>query len=198
VTDLFNSPVLLVEQPRNFLAVESRYTVYTPQGLPVAVVGEPGLSSGKKAMRFFMSESAGNFRHTLQVTRPDGMPLLTIDKPFALISPKTQVIWPNGSVAGAIQCEFGLRPKFTLLDAYDRHLGEIRGDFFGWDFAITDWQGLEIARVNKQWTGLAAEFFTTADRYAVQINFQLPDPLRTLVIATAITLDVVLRESRKR
>src|SRR5882757_710208 len=127
---------------------ESRYTVYNTHGQPVAFVGEPGLSSGKKAMRFFMSENAGNFRHTMQVFRPDGMPMLTIDKPFALMTPKTQVIWPNGTLAGSIQCQFGLRPRFTLLDAYDRQIGEIRGDFFGWDFAITDWQGYEVARVN--------------------------------------------------
>jgi uncharacterized protein YxjI len=196
--DLFNSPVLLVEQPKEVFGVESKYTVFNPHGQPVAFVGEPNLSGGKKAMRFLFSEYSNNTRHTLHVMRPDGMPMLIIDKPFAIMTPKVQISWPNGQPIGAIQCHFGLKPRFTLLDPWERQLGEIRGDFFGWDFTISDWQNVEVARVNKQWEGLAAAWFTTADRYAVQIRYQLPDPLRTLVVATAITIDVVLRENKSR
>jgi uncharacterized protein YxjI len=196
--DLFNSPVLLVEQPKEVFGVESKYTVFNPQGQPVALVGEPNLTGGKKAMRFLFSEYSNNTRHTLHVMRPDGMPMMIIDKPFALMTPKVQITWPNGQPIGAIQCHFGLKPRFTLLDPWERQLGEIRGDFFGWDFTISDWQGVEVARVNKQWEGLAATWFTTADRYAVQIRYQLPDPLRSLVVATAITIDVVLRENKGR
>lgn len=188
----------MVEQPKEVFGVESKYTVFNSHGQPVAFVREPNLSGGKKAMRFIFSDMANNTRHTLHVMRPDGMPMLIIDKPFAMTTPRVQITWPNGQPVGAIQCHFGLKPRFTLLDPWNRQLGEIRGDFFGWDFSIADWQGIEVARVNKQWEGLAAAWFTTADRYAVQIQYQLPDPLRTLVIATAITIDVVLRENKRR
>jgi uncharacterized protein YxjI len=194
--DLFTSPVLLVEQPKKVFAVESQYTVFSQYGQPLATVGEPTLSGGKKAMRFLFKEYSNNTRHTLYVTRPDGMPMLVIDKPFALSTPKVQVSWPNGQPVGSIQRHFGLKPRFTMLDPGERQLAEIRGDFFAWDFTVTDWQGLDIARVNKQWEGLGAAWFTTADRYAVQIQYQLPDPLRTLVVATAITIDVVLHENK--
>ncbi|MFC7326454.1 LURP-one-related/scramblase family protein [Marinactinospora rubrisoli] len=196
MTDLFTSPVLLVEQPRRYFIDESEYHVHDPQGRPLAHVGELNLNAGRRVLRF-VAKDTSNFRRTLQVRAPDGRPLLIIDKQFGFVTPRTLINLPDGRPIGRIDQEFTLlKPKFRLLDAHERPIGEITGDFTGWDFVINDGHGTEVGRVTKRFAGLASELLTEADRYAVEFRFQLPDPLRTLVVASGIALDAVLREGK--
>ena len=79
---------------------------------------------------------------------------------------------PNGQLVGAIQAE----------------------NWRAWDFAITDAAGTEVARITKKWEGLARTLFTTADRYVVLVHFRLPEPLASMVIASALTVDTALKQ----
>ncbi|HEY5180456.1 MAG TPA: phospholipid scramblase-related protein, partial [Dermatophilaceae bacterium] len=55
--------------------------------------------------------------------------------------------------------------------------------------------GDEIARITKTWAGLAKEMFTKGDNYVVQIHRPLEEPLRSLVIASALAVDTALRQA---
>lgn len=199
MSDLFNSPVLLVEQPRRFFTVEASYQVFGPDGAPLASVREIDLSALMKIARFFFSENSANFPAKLQLSGPAGEPLLVVDKPFAFLRPKTRVLAPDGALIGYIASDFKLvGSRFRLLDANDGELGEISGNWTGWEFSITDARGAQVATVSKRFAGLTKEFFTTADRYAVQLNGQLPEPLRSLVIASTVTIDLVLHQAKQR
>lgn len=88
-----------------------------------------------------------------------------------------------------------MRAGFTLLDPWKRRLGTIEGDFLGRDFRISDHQGHEVARVDRRLPDLG-EFFTAADTYVLRHRYPaLPEPLRTLVVASGIVIDLVLREN---
>ena len=63
-----------------------------------------------------------------------------------------------------------------------------------WDFNVKDPNGVEIAKITKTWAGWAKERFTKADNYVVQLHGPLGDPLRSLVIAAGITLDIALKQ----
>jgi hypothetical protein len=39
--------------------------------------------------------------------------------------------------------------------------------------------------------------FTTADNYVVQIHQRLPEPLRTLVVASAVSVDTALKQDSR-
>ena len=55
----------------------------------------------------------------------------------------------------------------------------------------------QIAKVTKKWAGIGKELFTTADNYALIIENHVPanDPLRQLIIASVVTIDMVLKEN---
>ena len=59
---------------------------------------------------------------------------------------------------------------------------------------IVDHTENEIARITKTWQGLAKAAFTTADNYVLQIHRQLADPLLSMVVASALTVDTVISQ----
>lgn len=198
MSDLFNSPVLLVEQPRKFFSVEAAYQVLGQDGAPLANVREIDLSPLMKVARFFFSENSSNFPAKLLLSSPADEPLLIVDKPFSFFHPRIKVLRPDGMPVGFIASQFKfVGSQFRLQDPNGGELGEISGSWTSWDFSITDTQGTNVATVSKRFAGLTKEMFTTADRYAVELNEQLPDPLRSLVIASAVTIDLVLHQDKK-
>lgn len=88
-----------------------------------------------------------------------------------------------------------LRSEF-ILESGDQRLGSILADTSDdWDFAVLDPQGVEIARITKTWAGWIKERFTKADNYVVQMHRPLDEPLRSLVIAAALSIDVELKQN---
>ena len=63
-----------------------------------------------------------------------------------------------------------------------------------WDFAIHDANGAEVGRVTKKWAGVLKEGYTTADTYVLQIESEVSDDLRLLMVASAAGLDVALKQ----
>ncbi|HMS11458.1 MAG TPA: phospholipid scramblase-related protein, partial [Microthrixaceae bacterium] len=67
-----------------------------------------------------------------------------------------------------------------------------------WDFAIHDETETEIARVTKTWEGLAKTMFTTADNYVLRVHRpDLPQPLLSLVVASALSIDTALKQDSR-
>jgi uncharacterized protein YxjI len=53
-----------------------------------------------------------------------------------------------------------------------------------------------VAKVTKKWSGIGKEMFTSADNYVLEINDTVDktDPLRLLIFAAVICIDMVLKE----
>lgn len=60
-------------------------------------------------------------------------------------------------------------------------------------FAIIDAAGRQIANVTKQWRGLVTETFTDADTYVVDLG-DTEEPMRSLALATALSVDVIMKQ----
>ncbi len=184
---LFTAPVLLVEQPRHLYATEGHYEVLDESGRPLAYVNEHMNAR---------SHRRGPHRpHRFTVYDTAGHPLLTLDKPWDRGRPHIQVTGPHGEpYGGIVQDRAFAGSRFRLCDPRGHTIAEIRGDWKGWDFTLLDRAGIEIARVGKEHPGLLGGFFTTEDRYALEFAYDLPWPLRRLVLAAALTIDVLLHE----
>ncbi len=84
------------------------------------------------------------------------------------------------------------------LVAGERHLGSIKAENWrAWNFQIVDGHGVEIARITKTWEGLAKTMFTTADNYVVQVVHRAPEPLNSLVVASALSVDTALTQDSR-
>jgi uncharacterized protein YxjI len=76
-------------------------------------------------------------------------------------------------------------------------LAEIKGDWKAWNFTIVDAAGRELGIITKKWAGAFKEIFTTADKYRVNIAKECPEDVNKIaIVAGAITIDMVLKESK--
>ncbi|MEE2036628.1 phospholipid scramblase-related protein [Nocardiopsis sp. CT-R113] len=190
--DFLAANPLLVRQPKNLLAVNSEYFCFDHTGRQVAHVRQDASDAGSRLLQQF---ATGSTRDTLFVGDVYGHHRLTIHKSWSWMTATTAVSLPDGRRVGTIEQDLTFfRAAFTLLDPWKRRLGTIEGDLLGRDFRINDHHGHEVARVDRRLPDLG-ELFTAADTYVLHHRYAgLPEPLRTLVVASGVTIDLVLRE----
>jgi uncharacterized protein YxjI len=190
---LYEQPVLVVNQKTKLIELTNEYSVYNGQGQQIGAVVQVGQSAMKKAVRLF-SQFDQFLTHRLEVRDARG-PVLVLTRPAKLMKSRVQVTRPDGSPVGEIvQANVFGKIRFDLV-AGGQLVGAIQAENWrAWDFAITDLAGTEVARITKRWEGLARTLFTTADKYVVHVHFRLPDPLASLVIASALTVDTALKQ----
>ena len=54
-----------------------------------------------------------------------------------------------------------------------------------------------MARITKTFEGVAKTLFTTADNYVVHFHQQLQQPLLSLVVASALSVDTALKQDSR-
>ena len=190
---LYEQPVLVVSQKTKLIELTNEYAVFNGQGQQIGAVVQVGQSGLKKAVRF-VSNLDQFLTHRLEVRDARG-PVLVLTRPAKLVKSRVVVERPDGApVCEIVQANVFGRIRFDLVSD-GRLVGAIQAENWrAWDFAILDSAGTEIARITKNWEGLARTLFTTADRYVVLVHFRLPEPLASMVIASALTVDTALKQ----
>jgi uncharacterized protein YxjI len=190
---LLEQPVLVVNQKTKLIELTNEYAVFDGSGQQVGAVVEVGQSAVKKAVRL-LSNFDQFLTHRLEVRDATG-PVLVLTRPAKLVKSRVQVARPDGSPLGEIvQANAFGKIRFDLVVG-GQLFGAIQAENWrAWDFAITDTQGREIARITKKWEGFARTMFTTADNYVVQVHQRLEEPLASLVLASALTVDTALKQ----
>ncbi|WP_328472210.1 phospholipid scramblase-related protein [Streptomyces sp. NBC_00448] len=194
---LFTEPVLVVNQKAKLIELVNEYTVFDQNGRTLGSVVEVGQSTAKKVLRFVSSVDQF-LTHKLEVRDAQGQPHLVLTRPAKFIKSKVLVHRANGEPLGEIvqQNAFG-KIKFGFM--YNgQQIGAIKAENWrAWNFAIVDHTDTEIGRITKTWEGLAKTMFTTADNYVLQIHRQLADPLLSMVVASALTVDTALKQDSR-
>jgi uncharacterized protein YxjI len=190
---LYEQPVLLVSQKTKLVELTNEYAVLDGEGRQIGAVVQVGQSGLKKAVRF-VSNLDQFLTHTLEVRDSRG-PVLVLTRPAKVMKSRVVVQRPDGAPIGEIvQANVFGRIRFDLV-ADGTVVGAIRAENWrAWDFAVADAAGVEVARITKKWEGLARTMFTTADRYVVLVHYRLPEPLASMVIASALTIDTALKQ----
>ena len=190
---LYGQPVLVVSQKTKLIELVNEYAVFDGQGQQIGAVVEIGQNSVKKALRF-VSSMDQFLTHRLEVRDARG-PVLVLTRPAKIVKSRVQVTRPDGAPIGEIvQANVFGRIRFDLV-AGGQLVGAIQAENWrAWNFAIVDASGTEVARITKTWEGLARTLFTTADSYVVHQHIRLPEPLASLVIASALTVDTALKQ----
>ena len=193
---LYEQSVLVVNQKTKFIELTNEYAVFDGNGQQIGAVVEVGQSAAKKALRF-VSSFDQYLTHRLEVRDASGV-VLVLTRPAKLVKSRVVVTRPDGRPIGEIiQANVFGKIRFDLV-ADGQFVGTIQGENWrAWNFAILDVAGTEVARITKTWEGLAKTLFTTADNYVVHVHFRLPDPLASMVIASALTVDTALKQDSR-
>jgi uncharacterized protein YxjI len=191
---IFTEPVLVVNQKAKLIEINNEYAIFNQHGQQIGAVRQVGQSMAKKALRL-MTKMDNMMTHTLQVVDGYGNVQLVLTKPRAMIKPKVIVQDAVGNELGQIQIQLRLGKARFNLESGGRQWGTIMAENFrAWDFSIQDYNNQEIARVSKKWEGFGKALFTTADNYVAQIHRPLEEPLRSLVVASSVTIDLILKQ----
>lgn len=191
---LFTEPVLVVNQKAKLIEMSNEFQVFDQNGNVLGSVAQVGQSTLQKAARL-LTKYDQFMKHKLEVRDAQHNPLLQLTRPAKVFKSKVEISYPNGQQIGEIVQEnvFG-KIKFGFL-VNGQQIGGIHAqNWRAWDFSIQDADGNEVAKITKTWAGFARAAFTTADNYVVQIHRPLQDPLRTMVISSALTVDTALKQ----
>ncbi|MFE7853856.1 phospholipid scramblase-related protein [Streptomyces sp. NPDC057403] len=194
---LFTEPVLVVNQKAKLIELTNEYTVMDQNGNQIGSVTEVGQSTLKKVARF-VSSLDQFMTHRLEIRDAYGQPQLVLTRPAKVFKSRVIVSRPDGSPVGEIVQQNMIGKINFAMVVNDQQVGAIKAENWrAWNFAIVDHAGNEVARITKTWEGLAKTMFTTADNYVLQIHYQLPEPLLSLVVATALTVDTALKQDSR-
>lgn len=194
---LFDNKILVVNQKAKLIEVTNQYSVSDADGNVIAHVNEVGQSKAKKLLR--VVSSVDQFlTHKLEITDATGAVVLTLTRPAKVFKSTIIVGDATGSEIGRIVQENVFGKIIFGLEVGDRKIGAIKAENWrAWDFAIENADGREVARVTKKFVGLAKAVFTTADNYVVEIHDDLSQPLASLVVAAALSIDTALKQDSK-
>ena len=190
---LYDQSVLVVNQKTKLIELTNEYEVYDVHGQQIGAVVQVGQSTLKKAVRF-VSNFDQFLTHRLEVRDATGV-VLVLTRPAKFVKSRVEVARGDGMPIGEIvQANVFGKIRFDLVVG-SSVVGAIQAENWrAWDFAIVDAAGTEVARITKRWEGLARTLFTTADKYVVHVHFTLPEPLASMVIASALTVDTALKQ----
>jgi uncharacterized protein YxjI len=195
---LLGASVVVVNQRSKLLEVNTQYDLYGSDGKLIGHVGQIGQTRAKQVARVLTSFDQF-FTHHFDVTDASGATVLRITRPRKWFRTKVHVFDGYDRFVGSIvqQNVFG-KIRFALVDAAGTRLGALDAENWrAWDFAVRQASGLEVARVTKTWEGWVRTYATTADHYVVRVHHRLGDPLRSLVLATALSVDLALKQDAR-
>ncbi|MET9449068.1 phospholipid scramblase-related protein [Streptomyces cinerochromogenes] len=194
---LFTEPVLVVNQKAKLIELTNEYKVMDQNGREIGSVTQVGQGILRKILRF-VSSLDQFLTHKLEIRDAYGQPQLLLTRPAKIFKSRVIVTRPDGSPVGEIvQKNMIGKINFAMM-ANGQQVGAIKAENWrAWNFAIVDHADNEVARITKTWEGLAKTLFTTADNYVLQIHYQLPEPLLSLVVATALTVDTALKQDAR-
>ena len=126
-----------------------------------------------------------------------GEPVITITRGFTFLRSKVNVIDEHGSPVGYFQSKlFSLGGGFTVHNPAGEQIADVKGNWKGWDFQLSDLTGTELGRVKKKWAGAMKEIFTSADNYVIELNDSIGTNrgLAALLLAAGLAIDIVFKE----
>lgn len=190
---LLDLETLVVRQRAKLFELRNQYDLFDSTGQPVGVVEQVNQSPLAVLTRIFSNLDV-MLPMQLEVRDSQDAQVLTLNKPWFRMT--VDVAGPAGTPLGSIRKQVRLgKARFSLFDPAGGAAGEVRAQ--NWrarDFAVMDASGTEIARVAKQWAGVARELFTDADNYVIHISPSAQGDIRGLAIAAAWAIDIVMKQ----
>lgn len=191
----FDTNNYFIDEKVNMLKFENEYKVFNEQAVQIGMIKQK-LSGGEKVLRLLFNKSMLPFH--LEIKDANDQLQATISRGWTFWLSKISIKDASGNQIATVEQKFTmLKPNFKIYNNQHAQIAEISGDWKAWNFSIFDTNKNQIGSITKKWAGVAKEFFTTADKYNVNINPVFSNPNdKIAVIASAVTIDMVLKESK--
>ena len=189
---------IIINQRAKLIEVVSEYRIRDEDGNDIGVIRQEGQSALKKLARI-VSSLDQFMTHELSVYDAGGSKVLGVVRPRKIVKSTVLVTDGLGSPVGEIRQQNMVgKIRFGLHDAAGTKVGEIRAENWrAWEFAIVDSSEREVARITKTWEGLGKTLFTTADDYVLEVTADIAGSLRSLVFASAVSVDLALKQDSR-
>ncbi len=192
---VLNHNQYFVREQVGFFKASNSYDVFDPNTQQqILQCREEKLGFFTKLLRFTDYKRLTPFEAIVRT--PAGEPVIIVRRGVSLFVSSVQVLDNNGQLVGTFkQPWFSFFARFKILGADGQEICQLKGNWRAWDFTFLV-NNQEIAKVSKQWGGLAKELFTSADNYMLNVSPTVPPdhPLRQLILAAVLCIDLVLKE----
>lgn len=192
---ILNRNLFFVKEHVGMFKAANNYDILDPENQEtILTCREENMNFFVKMLRFTDYKRMTPFK--IEIKTPSGEKVLTVRRKIAVIQSTVEVLDENDELIGRFkQKVFSIGGKFDVQDLFGNTLCTLKGKWTSWDFKFTH-ENVEFAHVSKKWAGLGKELFTTADNYMLEIKDSVPenDPMRTLIVAAVMCIDMVLKE----
>lgn len=178
-----------------FMKLTDAYDLLDPvTGVPVGLAKEE-----PKAAWLRLLVNKAMLPTTVVVYEADGQAVaLRIEKPFTFWRWRLSVYDGQGRFLGLLRTKmFSFKRELVLEDANQRPVGSFSGKWLSWTRQLVDDSGQVLGTMDKQWAGLAKEFFTSADNYQLTLapgSASQPDQV-ALLLAACLGYDLIFTEN---
>jgi len=195
MNSILNQNLFLVKEHVGMFKASNNFDIYNPATKEILLnCREENLGLLTKIFRFTDYKRMTPF--DIEVKTPGGERILSVRRGVSLFVSTVEVFDENEHRVGIFKQKFfSIGGKFNVLDDNENIICTLQGKWTSWDFKFIK-DKIEYAQVTKKWAGIGKEFFTTADNYVLEIKDTVPenDPLRLLVMAAVLCIDMVLKE----
>lgn len=192
---ILNKNLFFVKEHVGMFKAANNFDIYDPNTKNILLTcREENLNFLTKIFRFTDYKRMTPF--DIEVKTSSGEKILSVKRGISLFVSTVEVFDENNKRVGIFKQQFfSIGGKFNVLDDNENVICTLQGKWTSWDFKFAK-DNIEYAQVTKKWAGMGKELFTTADNYVLEIKDTVaPDnPLRLLVLAAVLCIDMVLKE----
>ena len=196
MNSVLNKNLFFVKEHVKIFKAANSFDIFDPDTKQTVLeCREENLGFFTKMLRFTDYKRMTPFNMVIKTTT--GQKIVTVRRGVSFFRSTVEVLNEQDALIGKFkQHFFSIGGKFEVLDQNERSLCMLKGTWTSWDFKFISNDGKEFATVTKKWNGLGKELFTSADNYILQINSEVPadHPLRELILAAVMCIDLVLKE----
>ena len=191
--EVLSRNIYLVKEHVGMFKAANNFDIYDPDtGELIMECREERLGIITKSLRFTDYKRMTPF--DIQVRTPAGDQIVRVKRGVSFFLSRVEVLDESDRVIGVFKQKFfSIGGAFTVLDASEAPVCQLKGKWTGWDFRFMAGEA-ELAHVTKKWAGIGKELFSSADNYVLQISDGVHGVARQLILAAVMCIDMVLKE----